>query len=175
MTESCYTTGRRQTSFTRSSEFELGGRASAVGLLVMGRKKQKVPTPLAALLAIAVSVTAMPLRQVVDPKYVDTNSFTHVDLPDSGAVKQYPTNSGHFHRRGKFHISLRYKPNLKIKKWQTRKNLCRLEDDEPYTTEAEAQREVVEHMMLLEGFTKEGANYYESSAMVKARENEEEE
>ena len=94
----------------------------------MGRKKQKVPTPLAALLAIAVSVTAMPLRQVVDPKYVDTNSFTHVDLPDSGAVKQYPTNSGHFHRRGKFHISLRYKPNLKIKKWQTRKNLCRLED-----------------------------------------------
>jgi len=30
-------------------------------------------------------------------------------------------------------------------------------------------------MMLLEGFTKEGANYYESSAMVKARENEEEE
>ena len=144
----------------------------------MVREKRKAPTQIVVGVALlATLAAATPVRRKVDPKELTVDDFEHVEHPSNGAVKQYPDSwTTAASRRGKWHISLRHKPNLQ-KGWQRKKNLHRLKDGEPYETEAEARKQVLSHMMILEGFEynkealKDGREpvFYESPRMVKAR------
>ena len=93
-------------------------------------------------------------RLAVDPAHV---KFVRVMIPQTGAVKQY-AESEQASRSGKWHISLKHRPNLQ-KGWVALKHLYTLDGPRknlPYETEAAAEKEVVLHMMTLEGFDRDG-------------------
>ena len=95
-------------------------------------------------------------------------------IPQTGAVKQYGSNDRTVSRRGKWFITLKYKPK-KSKTWGSNKtNLHRLSSNLPYESQAEAEREVLAHQMILEGFVRgegdDSKEFFESPAMVSARE-----
>ena len=138
----------------------------------MARSKQKASPKhlLTALLLATVSASHPSSRRRVDPAFVQ---FAKTLAPQNGAVKQYGSNDRDS-RRGKWFITLKYKP-LKSKTWGANKtNLHRLSDNKPYETFKEAEREVFAHQMILEGFVRgegdESKDFFESPAMVSARE-----
>ena len=101
-------------------------------------------------------------RLAVDPAHV---KFVRVMIPQTGAVKQY-AESEQASRSGKWHISLKHRPNLQ-KGWVALKHLYILDGPRknlPYETEAAAEKEVVLHMMTLEGFDRDGRAFYEPNA-----------
>ena len=115
-------------------------------------------------------VASIPSSQClrIDPARTE---FKKTQTPENGAVKQYSRID---RRRGKFFICLKYKP-LKRKKWGANKtNLHRISDGEPYHSEREAEREVLAHRMMLEGCVRgegdDSKEFFESQAMVSARE-----
>ena len=130
------------------------------------------PVQLANLALLLTVAVATPVRRAIDPKTVDVSTFKHVGFPSNGAVKQYPETARES-QRGKFYIALKYKSNVKDKKWGEKRHLYRLKDKAPYSSRAEAEREVINHMLKLEGYKKEGNDYFESPAMVSARQKEE--
>ena len=72
------------------------------------------------------------------------------------------------------YITLKYKPK-KSNTWGSNKtHIHRLSNKLPYESQAQAEREVLAHQMILEGFVRgEGDNsneFFESPAMVSARE-----
>ena len=118
-------------------------------------------------------VASIPSSQClrIDPARTE---FKKTQTPENGAVKQYSRIDRTQSRRGKFFICLKYKP-LKRKKWGANKtNLHRISDGEPYHSEREAEREVLAHRMMLEGFVRgegdDSKEFFESQAMVSARE-----
>ena len=143
----------------------------------MARSKQKPQRHhllLPLLLASVAASTPSSRRRKVDPLDV---KFVKTLIPEHGVIKQY-SSTDRESRRGKWHITLKHKPNLQSKKWGSNKaHLHRVSDDKPYETEKEAQREVIIHQMHLEGYERgEGDNskeFFESPAMVSAREKDE--
>lgn len=138
----------------------------------MARSKQKPSRLLLPfLLAATVDASGPSSRRRVEPAIVN---FAKTLIPQTGAVKQYSSTDVSVSRRGKWFITLKYKP-LKSKSWGANKtNLHRLSDNKPYETFKEAEREVFAHQMILEGFVRgegdESKDFFESPAMVSARE-----